>query len=619
MLSQEEKVKLKKLGHVYSTIPIRVVFEDNQVHTSHIQDHIGIITLGEKAPYQYVKHLHIEGYHLFMEGLFFHEIAQLTYTDFQVMAEIYQRAQTMQKKANQAGRQFKQKKITRKELKDILFQYVYDTNLPLLLQAIEDGAIENAMGIHHPETWNALMYARSHITKFYIQEKKDVLDTSHLMDKMILEMMMICTYGYRFHIKNSIVYLSYYLNDHFEQIRKLAILGRLQSQTTSDRLDIAKEILVLCQPIMEQTVLELLDTINKTEQFSNLPDSLFSSQNSEIAVSYGNNQNQSNKPEKTNHKYHLDLSDEEFKRIEAMEDQNEKNQEHQFLQDILKREKQQQQKQDQKLKQNIKDDRHLQEKIVHQELQNTKPTQYGLIALRTKNTSIKRSNKLANLLKRERMYASKSITKHKLEYGRQLDQQNLYRATIDGHVFYEHKQGKKKDLCVYILVDNSESMSGERIINTMKGCFELARVMQTLNIPFCITAHKSMIDTTVQITDIISFQECKKRNLLDRIFAMHVSGGTHEDIALEYALKELLKFKRQRKGFVFVLSDGDTHGVKRIHELTHIYQKEHHIDVIGIGLGNTPHIVKTYPNHLYVKDIDTLPDMLIKKLRDIAL
>ncbi len=53
------------------------------------------------------------------------------------------------------------------------------------------------------------------------------------------------------------------------------------------------------------------------------------------------------------------------------------------------------------------------------------------------------------------MYASKSQTKHKLEYGRQLDQQNLYRASLDGRVFKTHKQGKKKDLCVSICRNNA--------------------------------------------------------------------------------------------------------------------------------------------------------------------
>lgn len=52
---------------------------------------------------------------------------------------------------------------------------------------------------------------------------------------------------------------------------------------------------------------------------------------------------------------------------------------------------------------------------------------------------------------------------------KKLNWQNLYRASLDGRVFKTHKQGKKKDLCVSILVDTSESMSGDKIINTMKG------------------------------------------------------------------------------------------------------------------------------------------------------
>ncbi len=124
---------------------------------------------------------------------------------------------------------------------------------------------------------------------------------------------------------------------------------------------------------------------------------------------------------------------------------------------------------------------------------------------------------------------------------------------------------------MFLFVEIMQSMSGDKIINTMKGCFELARVLQTLKIPFCISAHKALGKHRFNPLKIISFQDCQKRYLLNRIYAMHTSGGTHEDIALEYVLKKLAAYKRHRKGFVFVLSDGDTHGVEHIHELTRLY------------------------------------------------
>ena len=339
---------------------------------------------------------------------------------------------------------------------------------------------------------------------------------------------------------------------------------------------------------------------------------------SEIAVQFQNNTSNDTQPQETPTKYKMNLSDEEFQRIESLENEAEKTNNHQILQDIHRREEKQR-KQSEKRLQTQTYQSTIEQSIVLSPLERTTPTQYGIIALRSQHESIVRSNKLARLFKRERMYASKSRTKHRLEYGRHLDQQNLYRATLDGRVFKEHKQGQKKDLCVYILVDTSESMSGEKIINTMKGCFELARVLQTLKIPFCISSHKALGQTKVQLTEIISFQDCQKRYMLDRIFAMHTSGGTHEDIALEYVLKKLAEYKRQRKGFVFVLSDGDTHGVEHIHELTHLYKKDKNIDVIGIGIQTAPLITKTYPNSLFIEDIQTLPDMLINKLKEIAI
>lgn len=616
MLTQNEKRKLKRNTSIYAPISTQLIIDDSESHFSQLEQNKATITIGENAPYRYHHQFSQHGYELMMEGLHFHEIAQLIFTDFRVMSHIYHNAQESQRKANDYAKKFHQKQIKYIELKEALNQYIQDINLPLLLKAIEDGAIENSMGIDHPETWNALMFSRTTIIKSFIQEKHLIEDQTFLMDKIMKEIMAICTYGYRFSLQNSIVYLSYYLPESFETIRKLAIKGRLQSQTTLDRLEIAKKILKLCQPIIDENVKELIDTVRQTSHFSNLPPSLFSKE-SEMAVSFGNNQNSSSQPQNTKSKYHIDMSDEDFDRIESLENQNEKNLQQKLLQEISKREKKDEEEKNNQFKQEVEETTYLQNKIILTNIQPQQISHYGHIAMHTKNTSISRSNQLARKMKRERMYATKSTTKHKLDYGRKLDQRNLYHASVDGRVFMKHTEGVKKDLCVYILVDTSESMSGDKIINAMKGCYELARVMQTLNIPFSISSHKT-IGTSVQITKIVSFQECKKRNILDRIYSMHVSGGTHEDIALEYVLKELSEYKRQRKGFVFVLSDGDTHGIQRIHQLTHLYKKERDIDVIGIGI-QTIQIIETYPNHIYIKDLDSLPDTLIQKLKEIAI
>lgn len=618
MLSQDEKRKLKKNAALYARMPVQLQIDTSNQHYSQIQNQKALIILGEQAPYRYLANFHPQGYAMFMEGLELHELASLLYTDFQVLSHVYQKATEALDMANQSAKAYLNKEIKYRDLKDILFHYVYQTNLPLVLKAIEEGAVENAMGIEYPETWNALMYARQAIILAFMKENHNHHDTSFLMDKIIKEIMAICTYGYRFKLNDSIVYLPRYLHQHFTEIRKLAIKGRLQTHNTTERLEIAQMILQLCSPIMEETVKEIIDTIQNGSKISGISNSLFSQMSSEIAVQFQNNTSNDTQPQETPTKYKMNLSDEEFQRIESLENEAEKTNNHQILQDIHRREEKQR-KQSEKRLQTQTYQSTIEQSIVLSPLERTTPTQYGIIALRSQHESIVRSNKLARLFKRERMYASKSRTKHRLEYGRHLDQQNLYRATLDGRVFKEHKQGQKKDLCVYILVDTSESMSGEKIINTMKGCFELARVLQTLKIPFCISSHKALGQTKVQLTEIISFQDCQKRYMLDRIFAMHTSGGTHEDIALEYILKKLAEYKRQRKGFVFVLSDGDTHGVEHIHELTHLYKKDKNIDVIGIGIQTAPLITKTYPNSLFIEDIQTLPDMLINKLKEIAI
>lgn len=618
MITSELKSKLKKDTVLYARMPIHLQIDESIEHSSKIQNHHGYITLGEKAPYRYLANFHPQGYEMFMEGLLFHELASLLYSNFSILSKTYEDAKEALHQTNHATKYFLDQKIAYRDLKNILTRYVYQTNLPLVLKAIEEGAIENALGIEYPETWNALMYARQAIINHFMQSEQSKQDTTFLMDKIIKEIMVICTYGYRFQLNQSIIYLPHYLPESFEDIRKLAIKARLLTHNTKERLKLAQDILILCQPIMDETVKEIFDTIQNGSKIAGVTQSLFSQMASEIAVQFQKGSSSQDKPQQTPTKYQLDLSEEDFRRIESLENEAEKTQNHQILQEIHRREEKQR-KQQEKSFQSKTYQSTIEQAIVLSPLERTTPTQYGAIALRSQNESIIRSNKLARLFKRERMYASKSQTKHRLDYGKQLDQQNLYRATLDGRVFKEHKQGKKKDLCVYILVDTSESMRGEKIINTMKGCFELARVLQTLKIPFCISAHKALGKTQVQLTEIISFQDCQKRYLLNRIYAMHTSGGTHEDIALEYVLKKLAQYKRHRKGFVFVLSDGDTHGVEHIHELTRLYKKDKDIDVIGIGIQTAPLITQTYPNALFIEDIETLPDMLIQKLKEIAI
>lgn len=613
----EHDLKLKKQAVIYCPYRITMDLTDDQLYYCDFHSDQVHIHLGKKAPYRYVKNLHSDGYDLFMEGLNLHLIAQIRYTDFQIFRQCVDNANKLLRQTNEMARQYLNKTVNLKTFKAQIYDYVYHTNLPLVLKAIEDGAIENTIGMEHPETWTALMFARQHITNALCNKENDISNTRFLMDKIIKEIMLICTYGYRHHIYDSIVYLPTYLNDDFKTIRNLAIKGRLQSHTTQDRLLIAKEILDKCAPIMNETVMEIFDTIRNSSIFQGLGSNpLLSSMQSEIAVSM-QNANQQSTPQQTKSKYSFNLSKEDYERIEQQENQQEKQQQYQSLQEISRREKNRQQQKEKQLSSAIKNDQ-IEQYIVDFPLQRTSPSQYGQIALRTLNQSIQRSNKLARMLKREIMYASKNRTKSKLEYGRKLDQRNLYRAEIDGRVFFERTQGHKKDLCIYILVDNSESMTGDKIIYTMRGCYEVARVLQTLKIPFCISTHKAVGDR-VQLTNIIPFQECSKRQLLQRIFYMHVSGGTHEEIALEKALKDLNRYKRNKKGFVFVLSDGDTHGIERIHELTRIYKKENNIDVIGIGIQTAKKIEETYPHGMFIQDINTLPDRLIAKLREISL
>ena len=201
MLSSQIKQKLKKDTVLYAQMPIHLNIDESNQCYSQIKNHQASITLGEKAPYHYLEHFHPQGYEMFMEGLLFHELASLRYCDFQILSQTYIQASQALTQVNSAAKDFLNKQMSYRELKSIITNYVFQTNLPLVLKAIEEGAVENALGIDFPETWNPLMYARQAITSSFLKEKHQQTDTAFLMDKIIKEIMVICTYGYQISIK----------------------------------------------------------------------------------------------------------------------------------------------------------------------------------------------------------------------------------------------------------------------------------------------------------------------------------------------------------------------------------------------------------------------------------
>ena len=608
--------KLKRLCYLYSPKPTTLIFlQDSSIITTQNNGKDATINLGLKTPYTYTNHLSQEGYQMFLEGLLFFEIARLTFTDDRVFKQVIQEANHAKIQTQKVAKAFLNKKIDRSYLEEVLFDYIKKQNIAPLLFAIEQGAIENALGQKIPSSFYSIMFVRKAKIIHALEPQYQLNNLTCLADKVILEMMLLCTYGYRFKLENGIIYLPHYFAKDFQKLKQLAIDGRLKTSNTIERLQITYQIINYFSDIFKTTVFELIDTIQKTKQFSNLGSSLFSSMN-EIAVSFSHSkQNTSN--ESTPPKYHFDLSDEEYQRIESLENQEDRALSHQILKELNQRENFCKEKQEEVKAQNILNDTSYRKKIFFSPFQAATPSKYGVIAKNSKTECINQARKFALLLKREIMYASKNQTKHRLEYGTQLDYSHLYNATLDGRIFKKDIRGQKKDLIISILVDNSESMNGQKIINAMKGCFELAYVMQTLNIPFTIYGHKALGHERIQMTKIIDFKESTKRNLLDRIFEMYASGLTYEHLALQEVLYELSLQKRHKKGFVFVLSDGDTHGIHQIHNLTQIYKNKKDIDIIGIGI-QTKQIVETYPNHIYVQNLEQLPEILIQKLKEIA-
>ena len=138
-----DRTKLKRITDLYAPYPLRLVIDDSVNH----QLKGNTIALGSQAPYRYLEHYHPEGYQLMLEGLLYHELARARYTDFACLNTLYQNAKDSLRDMNQAGRAFLDHTITYAKLRQQTHTYVLSINLPLVVHALEEGALDNAMGL----------------------------------------------------------------------------------------------------------------------------------------------------------------------------------------------------------------------------------------------------------------------------------------------------------------------------------------------------------------------------------------------------------------------------------------------------------------------------------------
>ena len=172
---------------------------------------------------------------------------------------------------------------------------------------------------------------------------------------------------------------------------------------------------------------------------------------------------------------------------------------------------------------------------------------------------------------------------------------------------------------VYVLVDESGSVTQELSDAEMKTCIVLEQFCHDMNIPLTIQGYTSSGDAL----DIFSYVEEKRIDGDDkyRLTGMKARGGTPTVNAMLYAVKRLEKCDKKENKILFVITDGsanddDSKGTATKDLIDKC--KVMNLRVIGCGIGANKDEVNAEfgdGHYLGIDDLEKMPERLLEIIR----
>jgi cobalamin biosynthesis protein CobT len=252
----------------------------------------------------------------------------------------------------------------------------------------------------------------------------------------------------------------------------------------------------------------------------------------------------------------------------------------------------------------------------------------------------------------ERMMASQSqvVKVPGLRSGR-LHAPSLHRLKVnDDRIFHRKQEHKSKDTAVTLLVDNSGSMCGAKIVTAMVAAYALSLTLERVNVANEMLgfttgdygqAPRSVIEsmhreiqeeynkgvTYHRVVPIMmpiykTFDERVRTEVKARIAYMaNVQPGMGSNVdgeSLEYAAVRLAQ-RREKRKVMIVLSDGQPSGGANV--APHLKQTveklvKSGIETIGIGIMD-PAVKRFYPKCTVLQNISELPVQIMRELKAI--
>lgn len=214
-------------------------------------------------------------------------------------------------------------------------------------------------------------------------------------------------------------------------------------------------------------------------------------------------------------------------------------------------------------------------------------------------------------------------------YEGDIDFTNLHRIKTDCQMFKKDIEGTKNKVRFAILVDESGSMGGKKIVNAILGCWMIVKAAQKLKIPFAVYGHdEDYSNEEFRLRRYIPFEKCKKLSSIDELFKMEARENNRDGLAIFHTCRELVTSSIGDEDLYFIiLSDGapaasgygGEEAFQDMRETINTFKKHYNVHSIGIGIGdfNFENIGIIYDNHVCVKDVKELPNEMFKIFKKI--
>ena len=227
------------------------------------------------------------------------------------------------------------------------------------------------------------------------------------------------------------------------------------------------------------------------------------------------------------------------------------------------------------------------------------------------------------------MYTAKSWMKKGLMRGR-LNSAGLIRSQTDQKCFKKKIEGQENNARICLLIDESGSMSGEKLINAIKGSAMLLEACQRIHVPISIMGHSMITREAIELHHYVDFDNCFNKKAINNVLQIESSGCNHDGLAIFKSLCYLAANREDNEKLVFmIISDGAPNGAfgyngesayQDIQTICAKFKRQFDIETIAIGIGHdTEHIANIYSNYVLVPDVSALPNQLLQLLKKVLL